>query len=163
MFWHLCQTGQSPGVTNDVQTHRTHPPSPVRAQHQHRSLYKHWRAGSCFWQPRLHKIMPLDNPKFPKSQFPRQITSWLPSRNPQLPRTGAAACTAISPAAVQLTIWWEKKGKKHCSEARMLQLVFSLITEHSRPLPKLQSLLELQSLQHRKNKLSLLFVLVRIS
>lgn len=102
-----------------INTENTPPSSPVRAQHQRRSLYKHWRAGSCFWQPRLHKIMPLDNPKFPKSQFPRQITSWLPSRNPQLPRTSAAACTAISPAAVQLTIWWEKnEGKKHCIEAR---------------------------------------------
>lgn len=83
------------------------------AQHQHRSLYKHWRAGSCFWQPRLHKIMPLDNPKFPKSQFPRQITSWFPSRNPQLPRTETAAWTAVSPAAIQLTIWWEKMRERN--------------------------------------------------
>lgn len=134
------------------------------AQHPHRSLYKHWSAGSCFWQQWLHEIVPLDNPKFPKSQFPRQITSWLPSRNPQLPRTGTAACTAISPAAIQLTIWWEKMRERNIVlKQAMLQLVFCLITEHSRPLPELQSLLELQSLQHRKNKLSLFFVLVRIS
>lgn len=106
----------------------------------------------------------LDNPKFPKSQFPRQITSWLPSRNPPLPRTWTAACTAISLAAIQPTIWWEKMRERNIVlKHGMLQLVFCLITEHFWPLPELQSLLELQSFQNRKNKLSLLFVMVRIS
>lgn len=150
-------------------TQHTHPFSPVGEQHSTNTGVCTSTDVQAVWLCLVHATKAawnraLDNPKFPKSQFPRQITSWLPSRNPPLPRTWTAACTAISPAAIQLTIWWEKVRERNIVlKHRMLQLVFCLITEHFWPLPELQSLLELQSLQHWKNKLSLLFVMVRIS
>lgn len=67
----------------------------------------------------LASRQPRIPPEVPKSQFPRQITSWLASKNPQLHSARAVACFAVSPCAMQLTIWCRKnEEKKHYFEAR---------------------------------------------
>lgn len=141
-------------------THNTHtPPSPVRGQHSTNTEVctstevqavvsgNHGCTKSCLWITQNSPSCSLPD-KLPVDFNPRTLSC-----------LEQELLLALQFLLLQYS--WQFGGKKRGKETlfwstEMLQLVFWLITEHSRPLPELQSLLELQSLQHRKKKLSLL-------